>query len=305
MEKELIVKKDPKSPVSEVFRTLRTNIQFMNSNKNLKTLLLTSTVPGEGKSLVAANLAVTFAQANKRVVLIDCDMRKGRQHNIFGTSSKPGLSNYLSGISTEGNDEDEDLTKYIRSTEIENLYLIPAGNIPPNPSELMTSQKMIDLLEDLKELCDIIILDGTPSLIVTDAVILSRFVDSTIIVTAQHKTRKEDLNKVKKDIDNVGGKLAGVVINRIEVNSKDYNERYYYYGHKSNMPARKTSKRPSYKTENLNNIPRRAMELEQEKISSRDISISPEKVTEEDLAKTNEILSSLNNYLNNEKNKMN
>ena len=86
MAKELIVEKDPKSPVSEVFRTLRTNIQFMNTNKNLKTLLLTSTVPAEGKSLIAANLAATFAQANKRVVLIDCDMRKGRQHNIFGTS---------------------------------------------------------------------------------------------------------------------------------------------------------------------------------------------------------------------------
>lgn len=304
MEKELIVKKDPKSPISEVFRTLRTNIQFMNSNKNLKTLLLTSTVPGEGKSLVAANLAVTFAQANKRVVLIDCDMRKGRQHNIFGVSQKPGLSNYLSGISSEGNDEDEDLTKYIRSTEIENLYLIPAGNIPPNPSELMASQKMINLLEDLKELCDIIILDGTPSLIVTDAVILSRFVDSTIIVTAQNKTKTDDLNKVKKDIDNVGGKLAGVVINRMEVNSKEYNERYYYYGHKSNMPARKVNKKPLYNTEKFNGVSRVNIGTEQETIKNRE-SISQEKITEDDLAKTNEILSSLNNYLNNEKNKMN
>ena len=112
MIKELIVQKDPKSPVSEVFRTLRTNIQFMNTNKNLKTLLLTSTVPEEGKSLVAANLAATFAQANKRVVLIDCDMRKGRQHNIFGTSPKPGLSNYLSGISSDGEESDEDLAIY-------------------------------------------------------------------------------------------------------------------------------------------------------------------------------------------------
>lgn len=295
MEKELIVKKDPKSPVSEVFRTLRTNIQFMNSNKNLKTLLLTSTVPSEGKSLVAANLAVTFAQANKRVVLIDCDMRKGRQHNIFGTTQKPGLSNYLSGISSEGNDEDEDLTKYIRSTEIENLYLIPAGNIPPNPSELIATKKMINLLEELKELCDIVILDGTPSLIVTDAVILSRFVDSTIIVTAQKITKAEDLRKVKKDIENVGGKLAGVVINRIEVNSKDYQERYYYYGHKTNMPVKSTKNRTTYNT----NVMQRSMEETTIKEP-----IIKNNTTEEDLLKTNEILSSLNTYLNNEKNKM-
>lgn len=295
MEKELIVKKDPKSPVSEVFRTLRTNIQFMNSNKNLKTLLLTSTVPSEGKSLVAANLAVTFAQANKRVVLIDCDMRKGRQHNIFGTTAKPGLSNYLSGISSDGNDEQEDLTKYIRSTEIENLYLIPAGSIPPNPSELIATKKMIDLLDDLKELCDIVILDGTPSLIVTDAVILSRFVDSTIIVTAQKLTKTEDLNKVKKDIENVGGKLAGVVINRIEVNSKEYQDRYYYYGHKTNMPVKSTKNRVNY---NANVIQRK---MEDTTIKEP---IIKENTTEEDLLKTNEILSSLNTYLNNEKNKM-
>lgn len=295
MEKELIVKKDPKSPISEVFRTLRTNIQFMNSNKNLKTLLLTSTVPSEGKSLVAANLAVTFAQANKRVVLIDCDMRKGRQHNIFGTTAKPGLSNYLSGISTDGNDEEEDLTKYIRSTEIENLYLMPAGNIPPNPSELIATKKMINLLDELKELCDIIILDGTPSLIVTDAVILSRFVDSTIIVTAQKVTRTEDLNKVKKDIENVGGKLAGVVINRMEVNSKDYQERYYYYGHKTNMPVKTNKNRTSYNSSIQRNV--------EDTVKSRE-TIIQDNTTEEDLLKTNEILSSLNNYLNNEKNKM-
>ena len=203
MKKELIAHKDPKSPVSELFRTLRTNIQFMNSNKQLKTLLVTSTLPGEGKSWTSSNLAVAFAQAGKRVVLIDCDMRKGRQHNIFGTSPKPGLSNYLSGIDSDGDESGDDLAKYIRSTEVENLYLIPAGNIPPNPSELIASEKMVKLLKELEELCDMVILDGTPSLIVTDAVILSRFVDSTIIVTAQNKTKMEDLNKVKKYTETV------------------------------------------------------------------------------------------------------
>lgn len=304
MLKELIVQRDPKSPISEVFRTLRTNIQFMNTNKNLKTLLLTSTVPEEGKSLVAANLAATFAQANKRVVLIDCDMRKGRQHNLFGTSPRPGLSNYLSGISDSGEDSEEDLAKYIRSTEVENLYLIPAGNVPPNPSELIASEKMVKLLKELEDICDIIILDGTPSLIVTDAVILSRVVDSTLIVTAQNKTKLDDLNKVKRDIDNVGGKIAGVVINKVEVNSKQYQDRYYYYGHKSNLPT-KNKKRPTTnslrRTENLNTIPRKENigNSSKAKLKSTENNLS-----EEDLAKTNEILSSLNTYLNNEKNKM-
>lgn len=304
MAKELIVEKDPKSPVSEVFRTLRTNIQFMNTNKNLKTLLLTSTVPEEGKSLVAANLAATFAQANKRVVLIDCDMRKGRQHNIFGTSPRPGLSNYLSGISSDGGESETDLAKYIRSTGVENLYLIPAGNIPPNPSELIASEKMVNLLRELEELCDIVILDGTPSLIVTDAVILSRFVDSTIIVTAQNRTKIDDLNKVKKDIDNVGGKIAGVVINRIEVNSKQYQDRYYYYGHKSNLPTKQKKSKPKYRSENLNFISKKNEPTVNETPKANIISQKKSDTSEEDLAKTNEILSSLNTYLENEKNKI-
>lgn len=307
MAKELIVEKDPKSPVSEVFRTLRTNIQFMNTNKNLKTLLLTSTVPAEGKSLVAANLAATFAQANKRVVLIDCDMRKGRQHNIFGTSPRPGLSNYLSGISSDGEESETDLAKYIRSTEVENLYLIPAGNIPPNPSELIASEKMVNLLKELEELCDIVILDGTPSLIVTDAVILSRFVDSTIIVTAQNRTKIDDLNKVKKDIDNVGGKIAGVVINRIEVNSKQYQDRYYYYGHKSNLPAKKKKSKAIYRPENLNTIPRKAEPIKKETVKKKNITSeikNENTTTKEDVSRINDILNGLNTYLDNEKNKM-
>ena len=115
--RELITQRDPKSPVSEVFRTLRTNIQFMNANKKLKTLLITSTFPSEGKSWVASNLAVTFAQAGKRVVLIDADMRKGRQYTIFGVSPRPGLSNYLSGI-IDNEEASDDLTNYIQELSL-------------------------------------------------------------------------------------------------------------------------------------------------------------------------------------------
>ena len=227
MKKELIAHKDPKSPVSEIFRTLRTNIQFMNTNKKLKTLLVTSTLPGEGKSWVASNLAVAFAQADNRVILIDADMRKGRLYNIFGVLPRPGLSNYLSGVS-EGSQEQFNLINFLRETEIPNLYIMPAGNIPPNPSELLITPQMISLLEDLKEECDLIIIDGTPSKLVTDAVILSRIVDSTIVVTAHNQTKKDDLEKVVRDIKNVGGNIAGIVYNKVPVSSKKYNETYYY-----------------------------------------------------------------------------
>ena len=229
IKKELIAQRDPKSPVSEVFRTLRTNIQFMSTNKKLKTLLITSTFPGEGKSWVASNLAVTFAQAGNKVILIDADMRKGRQYTIFGASPRPGLSNYLSGLDVpEG--QEPDITNYLQKTEIENLLIMVAGNIPPNPSELLVSPQMNKLIEDLKEACDIIIIDGTPCELVTDSVILSRIVDSTVVVTAHKETKKDNLQRVIKNIQNVGGHLAGVVVNKMPVSVKKYNEKYYYYG---------------------------------------------------------------------------
>lgn len=247
MRKEVVAHRDPKSPISEVFRTLRTNIQFMNTNKKMKTLLVTSTLPGEGKSWVTSNLAVTFAQAGKKVVLIDADMRKGRQYVIFGTSPKPGLSNYLSQVSIDENENvSEEIVDYIQETEVQNLYLMPAGNIPPNPSELLVSTQMITLLEELKNICDIVIIDGTPCEIVTDSIILSRLVDSTIVVTAHKYTKKDTLERVIKNIQNVGGKLAGVVLNRMPMSAKKYEERYYYgespnFANKKGNPAKKNN----------------------------------------------------------------
>jgi len=227
MKKEIITFKDPKSPISEVFRTLRTNIQFMNTKK-LKSLLVTSTAPSEGKSWTTANLAVTFAQAGKKVILIDADMRKGRQFSIFGVSPVPGLSNYLSGISPNGEDGKADILSYIKETEVENLYLIPAGNIPPNPSELLVSEKMIEAINTLEQVCDLIIFDGTPSLFVTDSVIISRYVDSTIIVAAYKETKIDDLKRIEEDISNVGGKIAGIVVNKMPMSQKRYESSYYY-----------------------------------------------------------------------------
>ena len=239
MRKEVIVQKNPKSQIAETFRTLRTNLQFINSKKSLKSLLVTSTLPGEGKSWVVANLAVTFAKAGKRVVIVDADMRKGRQHEIFGVENEIGLSNFLSGIDEE---ENVDVSKYLQRTEEPGLYIISKGTTPPNPSELLTSDVTIKMIAELEEMFDMIIIDGTPSLIVSDAIILSRLVDSTIIVAEYNITKKDNMAKVKRDIENVGGKVAGVVINKIPKQGKGYYGSTYYYNSEETALVPKHSK---------------------------------------------------------------
>lgn len=330
--KELIVQKDPKSPVSEVFRTLRTNIQFMNANKKLKTLLITSTFPGEGKSWVASNLAVTFAQAGNKVILIDADMRKGRQYKIFDALPRPGLSNYLSGMDLEEG-EDPDISKYLQRTEVNNLLIMTAGNIPPNPSELLVSDQMNKLLKDLKSVCDIVVIDGTPCELVTDSVILSRIVDSTVIVTAHKETKKDNLEKIVRNIKNVGGNLAGVVINKMPVSIKKYNENYYYASTTASTIDPEFKKREKEtkeivnedKKNNLDDLTdeikkqsenfEKIMKKDSHKSNNREDSKYEEKLdkkveSEEDIEKekkmqdrTNDILNQINSYLEKEKNK--
>ena len=227
MNKELITNEDPKSPISEVFKSLRTNIQFMADSKGLKTVLVTSSMPGEGKSWVSSNLAVAFAQEGKKILLVDSDMRKGRVHKILGVEKKPGLSNYLSGIS-ELEEGKNNIISYIKITEIKNLCVLPAGEVPPNPSELLVSQKATNLIKELGNIFDLVIFDGTPCLLVTDAIILARQIDTTVIVTAYNNTKLNDVDKIKKSIENVGGKVAGIVINRIPIPAKEYRHQYYY-----------------------------------------------------------------------------
>lgn len=238
MRNELITFTDPKSPVSEMFRTLRTNLQFMGNSKKIQTILITSTLPGEGKSWTSANLAVTFAQAGKKVVLVDADLRKGRQFSVFNVVARPGLSNYLSGVVNEGEVYDvDDIRSFIRETDIENLYVIPAGDVPPNPAELLVNSRMNQLLLDLKSQYDIIIFDAPPALLVTDAMILARMVDTCMIVVAHQETKMDNLNKVQKAIKNVGGNVAGVVINKMPISVKRYQDSYYgdYYGNEQDM----------------------------------------------------------------------
>ena len=308
IKKELIAQREPKSPISEVFRTLRTNIQFMSTNKKLKTLLITSTFPSEGKSWVASNLAVTFAQAGNKVILIDADMRKGRQYTIFGVSPRPGLSNYLSGIDVQNPDE-IDISRYIQKTEVENLLIMPAGNVPPNPSELLVSPQMVKLLEDLKEVCDIIIIDGTPCELVTDSVILSRIVDSTVIVTAYKETKKDNLEKIIKNIQNVGGHLAGVVINKLPVSTKKYNENYYYAS--TSFSSSDNRKYASEIKKKADNISKNNIEMNNEKYDKKeDYLNTPDFIknnekTNSTIEKTTNILNEINSYLDQEKKNLN
>lgn len=227
MKKELITKIDAKSPVSEVFRSLRTNIQYMSKSSSCQTILVTSTTQGEGKSWIVSNLAVTFAQTGKNVIIIDADMRRPRQNNIFGIDMFPGLSNYLAGMSSRGTDKNIAVKDCIQATEIDNLYVLPAGNIPPNPSELLESIKTKELLNELKKIFDVVIFDGAPCLLVTDATIISRIVDSTILVASYKTTKIDELKDAKRRIEAIGGHVAGVVLNRTKLTKKKYENSYY------------------------------------------------------------------------------
>ncbi len=320
MKKEIITYRDPKSPISEIFRTLRTTIQFTNTKKGLKSLLVTSTSPSEGKSWVSANLAVAFAQAGKKVILVDCDMRKGRQFSIFNVAPTPGLSNFLSGINSNGEDSNPNILSYIKETEVENLYIITAGNIPPNPSELLVSEQMIDTVEALEQVCDLVIFDGTPSSLVTDAVIISRYVDTTLIVSAYKTTKMDDLEKVKRDILNVGGKIAGVVINKMPVSQKQYYATYYYGNSNMKLGNKKPTKadiemqaefrRKETKAKAKNVISQNKPKSEEKKIYNYE---KEEKVPVKKTAKTTTkkeeidaeaLIKQMNNYIKEEKNKL-
>jgi len=239
-EYELIVMHEPKSPIAEVFRMLRTNLQFMTSNNNVKTVLITSSHEAEGKSFITSNLAVSFAQEGRKVLLVDADMRKGKIANIFDVEKEIGVSNYLSGISSI--EDKEDINNYIKQTKIKNVSILTTGDVPPNPSELLESEKLERLIEKAKEQFDLIIFDGTPCLLVTDSVIISKKVDITIIVGKYKETKLGDIEKTKKMLLSVNAKVLGFVINQTPFISKVYKNNYYYGKEKRKKEKKKESK---------------------------------------------------------------
>ena len=222
---ELIVNANVKSTISEAFKTIRTNIEFTNGNKISKSILFTSCNSGEGKSWITSNIAVAYAQANKNVIIVDSDMRKGRQHQVFSVDNKLGLSNCLNEL--EENNY-KILEKYIRETKIPKVHIITIGAVPPNPSELLLSSKMEQLIKMLKNIYDIVIIDGTPCNLVSDSIPVSSIVDETIIVTESKKTKIEDLKHIVKLIKNANGNIIGAILNKKELKRKEYGKGYYY-----------------------------------------------------------------------------
>lgn len=213
-----IVEKKPNSIAAEAYRTLRTNIQYSSFDKEIKTMVITSSEPGEGKSTTAGNIALSFAQSEKSVILIDCDLRKPSLHRNFKVSNLVGLSDVLIG-KEKMNDA---VTEYS-----ENLHILTSGKLPPNPSEMLGSKAMERLLEELKSKYDIIILDSAPLQAVTDAQILSTKVDGTILVVRAEKTKRDSVQQAKALLDKVGANILGTVLNGVENTRKKY---YYYYG---------------------------------------------------------------------------
>ncbi|MGG0848195.1 CpsD/CapB family tyrosine-protein kinase [Peribacillus simplex] len=220
--RKLIAKFNPKSPISEQFRTIRTNIQFSAVDEEVRSIMVTSTGPGEGKSTTAANLAVVFAQQGKRVLLVDADLRKPTVHYTFNLPNAFGMTNVLT--------KRMELKDAVVETDEKNLYVLSSGPIPPNPAELLGSNSMTELFERFYEEFDVIIMDTPPVLAVTDAQILSNKCDGTILVISSGKTGTEQAIKAKELLNAASCNLLGVVLNnkKMQKNS-DY---YYYYGNK-------------------------------------------------------------------------
>lgn len=214
----LIIEKSPKSIAAESYRTLRTNIKYSSFDKEMKRILFTSSIPGEGKSTTASNIALAFAQEEKKVIIIDCDLRRSHVHKEFNVSNRTGLTNVL--ISKE------DLNKHIQNYN-KYLDILTAGVVPPNPSEMLSSKAMSDLLDKLDKEYDVIIIDSPPVKAVTDAQILSRIVDGVVLVVRSGFSKKEAVLETKSEIEKVGGKIIGAVLNRAEGTREKY---YYYYG---------------------------------------------------------------------------
>lgn len=218
--RKLVTSTNTKSIVTEQFRTLRTNINFSMPDKEIKTFLFTSSSPGEGKSTVAANTAVVFAQEGKRVLLVDADMRKPTVHYTYHVTNTIGLSNLLTRQAT--------LDEVVKDTEIGNLQIITCGPIPPNPAELVGSQTMDRMMEDMKEKFDVIIFDAPPVLSVADAQILSNKADATILVMSAGETEKTEILKAKEALVSSNANIIGVVLNNFELSKDHYY--YQYYG---------------------------------------------------------------------------
>lgn len=229
-DKIAIVKKNPKSPIAEAFRTLRTNIQFTSIDKDIKILAITSAALGEGKSILASNLALSLAQEEKKILFVDCDLRKPKGYGMFDISNSVGLTTLLMGTTSL-------LDTVHSSDELGSLDIITSGPIPPNPSELLSSDRMKEFLEGLREKYDMIILDTPPLGPVTDAAIISTIADGMLLVIEASKTEEGQVLYARESLDKVKANTIGAVLNKMPVRKGRYGgygyiQSYSYYGDK-------------------------------------------------------------------------
>lgn len=223
---------NPKSHIAEAYRILRTNIEFSNIDKNIKTILVTSAQQNEGKSTSISNLASTFASLeNKKVLIIDCDLRNPSVHKMFGVSNLIGLTDVLTG--------QKDIDKCIEKTKVKNLDILKAGKIPPNPSEILQSKKMRNFMEVIKEYYDYIFIDSPPVGIVADASILAQYSDGTILLVAANEADIEAVKVAKERLEGVNANILGAILNKFEVDSSSYGYYNYYYGSTSEKKKQK------------------------------------------------------------------
>ena len=234
----LIINVNNKSIFSDAIKTIRTNLAFSMIDKEMKTILLTSPQSGDGKSFITANLAVAYAQEDKKVLVVDCDLRKGRQHEIFEVMNvtSGGYSNLILNYK-----EDTKLDKYIVSTSNKNIDLLPTGPTPPNPVELLASESNQKLMKNLREHYDVILLDCPPVLGLSDTMIMTKYSDANLIVVSSRKTKVESLDKAKKVFEQAKANITGVIINRASVKDNSYYSYYSneYYGESSKKSKKK------------------------------------------------------------------
>ena len=221
--KELVIIDKPNSSFGEEIKKTRTNLMFSNLDDDMKVIMITSSVPGEGKSFIASNLAVAFAQADEKVLLMDCDLRKGRLKKIFNVPPESkGLSDLLINKSWKN-----EFSNYINKTEVKKLDVMISGSYPPNPSELLASNRFEELLNELKKIYNIIIFDCPPIVGLNDAMVLAKKSDRCLLVANVQKITMDVLEESKNELEKMGVKIIGIVLNETEIK----NNKYYYYGH--------------------------------------------------------------------------
>jgi len=206
MDDTLITLTDPRSPVSEAYRTLRTNLEFFSLDEPIRTLVVTSPGAEEGKSTVLANLAVTLAQGGKRVILIDCDLRRPTQHALFGLDNATGLTTMML-------DEAAQADPPLRETSVDGLRVLPSGPPPPNPAELLGSRRMKDAVAALLGQADMVLFDAPPVLVVTDALVLAVQTDGVLLVVKAGGTKREHVQQAKERLERVNARIVGAVLN--------------------------------------------------------------------------------------------